>query len=58
MWNWNKYKILYCEWCFTFWFSVMFATVNYFIEYNYYYALIPFLVTSLNYYVNGFIQRH
>ena len=58
MWGWNKVKILYCEWCFNFWFSIAFACTCYLIEPNYFLGLIPFIVPPLNLYIDGIIQRH
>ena len=58
MWNWNKYKILYCEWCFNFWFSILFSFATYFIESSSLLVLIPFIVPPLNFLIDGIIQRH
>ena len=58
MWDWNKYKILYCEWCFNFWFSILFSCITYLIEPSSLLVLIPFIVPPLNLYIDGIIQRH
>ena len=59
MWTLPDWKIFRCEWCFSFWTSLLYSLVFFFlIEKDYFLLMYCFVIPPLNSYVNGIIQRY